>query len=640
MEKFDKDKIQIGSSIEESWFFYYVLYMMYGDYAKGQEIYDLLMKTKSNFLNNAKLYRYLFVEDNRILLDDYLLHTDIPMHLRYYYYKIRQYINENNYTIANELMRRLVAHFEDDNLSSLLEFNMLEPDTIEYLYPECFEEEVSEKEQEKYKEYEQQLVFDIIEKRYDDFAADLKDLYGIYGASFTKYFDLMMLFNHKLTGLEDGSLVNGRYENGISGSYITVINRLLMSNDFYRVCEVVDQLERNSMVYIILHEQCLCALEYIKEKEINEKRNVIINSIDAYGTIEALPLNINGQYDAEMLNNIEPLNKDFEEIETINYFDLYRKAYYNKEYYKALRYLLLFKDKCDQALMAKDIQYLVEELMIKLFNYIKHDPVLEELESRILSCDEKEDYRGVIDSVSEYNLAADIPDPRFTCMACEAAYKMGDYEYALKYYNEVGDKYLSPNDYVVMMECALELYDFSKVIDYGECFNYYEEDSNVKVNYMLSIAYTHLMDFDKAIKMIQKCRDMNNDFFDVPNTYRNEEEIIRKLAEGEEVEMYSLENYYDFCPTSDEMDYETDLFDFDYAFSLDVVKNELKKFNSPEEKLAYMLTVIKILIKNNYDKQRDVLGMCNYAEKFVDASNLTDMQKDLYNFKIKNYKKI
>ena len=283
------------------------------------------------------------------------------------------------------MISRLVAHFDDSNLASLLELNAKEPDTIEYLYPK-FVSNIDFETEEKYKDYEIQLVCDVIEKRYDDFAADAKELCNIYGPEFTKYFSLFMVFNHKLMGLEDKEIFNDRYDQGISGSFVSVVNKLLMVNDFYRVCDVVEEMDHDSMAYILLHEQCLCAVELIKENELTEKRNMVANSIDAYATIEALPLNVSGSYDRELLTNVEPLNKEFETLENVNYYDLYQRAYANKDYFNALRYILLFKDKISEAVMAKDIQYLIEELMIKIFNSMKHDTVLEELEDRIFLC--------------------------------------------------------------------------------------------------------------------------------------------------------------------------------------------------------------------------------------------------------------
>ena len=85
------------------------------------KLYRLLVDAKSNFLSNAKLYRYLFMENNKVLLDDYLLHSDLPLHLKYYYVKIKQFLDSENYTMANEMISRLVAHFDDSNLASLLE---------------------------------------------------------------------------------------------------------------------------------------------------------------------------------------------------------------------------------------------------------------------------------------------------------------------------------------------------------------------------------------------------------------------------------------------------------------------------------------------------------------------------------------
>ncbi len=636
-EEFDKDKIQVGQSLEESWFYYYKYYISTGELDKALGIYSLLSSTI--YKNSAKLYKYLFIDGDSVLLEDYLMATGTPAQFTLHFQKLRELYASNNYAIANEIIGRVQSHIDDDNLEDLYFFYEKEPDNNVYLFSE-FHSDVDAETAEQFKEYEMILIFDVMENRFEDFANDLKNLSSLYGNDFSTYYQIFSMFNNKLAGLMNMTVLNERNGSVIEGNILSVINKLLISNDFYRASEVIEQLDHNTMFYLILHEQATAALELIDEHELVEKRNLIYNCIEVESPMEALPHNVNGSYDGELLVNLEPLCRGFEEEPNSFYYSLYQEEYNKKNYMRALRYLLKFKEYVADSIFSKDISYLEQELYVKIFNSLKKDGRLEVIEERIAHCEENDDYSSIIDYVDEYNTLADISDPRLACSAAYAAYELGDYNFALNTYEQIGSEYLGPDDYAIMMECALQLQDFGKVVTYGRKYNALDEDSSVKVNYMLSIAYGNLMDYDTAIQMIYNCREMNRHYFDVPNTYKNEEEILNSLASGVEVEMYTIEQYVDFQTTREEADIDQILFEMERAFNLEDVKKELRKIKEPKEKIMYMLAVIKILIKNEYDKQKDVATMINYLEGYVKRCKLTEADREVYEFQIKNYKKI
>ena len=636
-EEFDKDKIQVGQSLEESWFNYYKYYIAIGELDKAKGIYNLL--TNTIYKNSAKLYRYLFIEEDSVLLEDYLMATGTPAQFTLHFQKLRELYATHNYAIANEIIGRVQSHIDDDNLEDLYFFYEHEPDDNVYMFS-MFKKDIYPELEEEFKEYEMVLIFDVMESRFEDFADDIKMLRGLYGNEFSLYYQILVLFNNKLAGLMNETVRNERNTDVLEGNILSVLNRLILSDDFYRAREVIEELDHKTIFYQILHEQVTVALDIIDEHELIEKRNMIYNCIEVDSPMEALPHNVNGSYDGELLVNLETLCRGFEEEPNSFYYGLYQEEYNKKNYMRALRYLLKFKEYCADSLFSKDISYLEKELYVKIFNALKKDGRLEVIEDRIAHCEENDDYSSVIDYVDEYNTLADVSDPRLACLAAYSAYELGDYNYALDYYEQVGEDYLGPDDYAIMMECALEILDYGKVITYGRRYNALDEDSSVKVNYMLSIAYANLMDYDTAIQMIYNCREMNRNYFDVPNTYKNEEEILNNLASGVEVEMYTIDDFVDFQTTREEAEIDQLLFEMERAFNLEDVKREIRKIKEPKEKIMYMLAVIKILIKNEYDKQRDVATMINYLESYVKRCKLTEADREVYEFQIKNYKKI
>ena len=157
----------------------------------------------------------------------------------------------------------------------------------------------------------------------------------------------------------------------------------------------------------------------------------------------------------------------------------------------------------------------------------------------------------------------------------------------------------------------------------------------------MSSAYLILGYYEEALNMIRVCRELNGLFYStMGNTYNNEEEIILGIQYGENLKPFTIDDFVDFNLSLEEEQYELDLLGLDDVFNLSAVQTEMKKFKSREDKIEYMLSVLKILTVSERSSMEDINLLADYTDSFIANSDISSDTKEIFTFKLKNYKNL
>lgn len=635
------------SNTTEALFYTFFYYAMIGDIEEARNLYLSYFEDKSIYHTNALLVRYFYLEDDETLLIDYLNENNISLEYIKYYKSLKQCIKDSNISIFLSICENLTQGLgvEDDFLSDICNVYLVD-DVKDILYLHDSLNYTSDTEKEILESQEEDLLFHVMENDFNQINSDLISLKQNYPIVLHDFLNVIYIFNIKIKGLKDGSIDNLRCSKIFSGTQLAVIKSLIGANDFYRARDVIESLDHASMEYLLLHEMINNAISFIKEREVNEKIDMFASVQGVEDMIELLPYGEISRYDMKFIDFIESiisLENGREEVNTsINYYSLYETAYLNGDYLNAYKYILMFRNRIElNEGYKRDIDYLINDCKAKVLNFLTGNKYLQIYYDRIYTCVDYEDWQGVLENISLYNSISRFIDPKIICLFAYATFEKGDYERTIEYYETVGRGYLEPDDYKYLMEASYRLGDFDRVLKYGKIFNEYEKDSDVFVNYMMSSAYLILGYYEEALNMIRVCRELNDLFYStMGNTYNNEEEIILGIQYGENLKPFTIDDFVDFNLSLEEEQYELDLLGLDDVFNLSAVQTEMKKFKSREDKIEYMLSVLKILTVSERSSMEDINLLADYTDSFIANSDINSDTKEIFTFKLKNYKNL
>ena len=192
--------------------------------------------------------------------------------------------------------------------------------------------------------------------------------------------------------------------------------------------------------------------------------------------------------------------------------------------------------------------------------------------------------------------------------------------------------YLFPQDYLNVMECLYYLGNYSSVIEYVSKYEYYYPNENTFVYYLESICFAYMGDYESAYECLDKVVEINYELNDVNVSLSYEKNIINGLYLGYEIPIFGLDTYIDYSLNKEEEMLEEEIKKDDNIRS--IVKRKLLKDNNVNEKIDYLLSVVKVLYR--LDKVDDAFELLQFIDSLLSDKDIDDLSKT--NSKVLAYK--
>jgi len=129
------------------------------------------------------------------------------------------------------------------------------------------------------------------------------------------------------------------------------------------------------------------------------------------------------------------------------------------------------------------------------------------------------------------------------------------------------------------------------------------------------------------------------EYFDLALNYNYERSIIRDLMKGKDVEMYTLDDYYDHCFTESLSNrikrLGIDEIPEDGTLLLRILNTEDERI---EDRIDFLLKLSKVLKEmNRYSDAKDIL---RYTEEIIKTSQLSPTDNEHFTVVLKNYRNL
>lgn len=463
----------------------------------------------------------------------------------------------------------------------------------------------------------------------------LSDLRYMYENNYKLDVIQMLLMNLRKIR-KNTRMVSKRNLLGVVGELDGVLLSLLKEGDLYRVNTLIndavneDEFSISNMVYKILIDRIM----FYNKRNMNYiERELFLNLNGTKNDDEVL-----AKYNINSLNvdHLKAMESEDDDIDiNVNYYKLYLNYYNNKKYIEAKEALIKFKKKLSSLNIFKDVEYLLKELDILIEN--ENDDA-----DKVNKCHNLYDvglrkfnsgnYVAAYRCFKELIDNSKNPNPKIWCLIGDSLFNLGFIDDALDIYLGCEGVFLSPEHYLSLIECFFIKEDYDNVIKYAPKYEYYYPGENCRLHYMLSISYASIGDFDSAIDELGICNFINNTYNNIYYEYEDEAAIINKLKNGENVKMYTIDDFVDFTLNDRDINLEDSILNMN---SLDVLSKS-SEYELLESKIDYLLSVAKIYFYSG--KVDDCLLILSTLENTCKSTNeeeKVNKQLNAYRFNLK-----
>lgn len=393
----------------------------------------------------------------------------------------------------------------------------------------------------------------------------------------------------------------------VYGDFDNVIESLLLSQDFYRMRNVIDDVIASNEIFSIKIQIYKILIEYLmfynkRNKEfIDRERLTSLNKSNEQMLMGRYPVSSISidTIDDELFTMRVDLSK--------NYYEVYQNYYDAKKYKNARKALQQFKINMNSLNIAMNLDYLFKELDVLIAN--END--LEENKNKVneLLKEAKEKELTNLDLAIALYLEVlkyqSIKNPKIMCKIGELYIQKKEYNKALSYYKEADKEFVYPNDYITMMKLLIMTNNYQEVALYSRKYESYYPEENAYVYYLLSIAYANQKMYDLADDALDTADAINIACYNVPVSYTREHEIISDLKNKKTVNLYTMDDFVNYDLNEKEKEllgHIDELKRQDEQSYINNLKSEGLNKETVEEKVAYLLMLIKVFNYKNDEK--------------------------------------
>lgn len=435
--------------------------------------------------------------------------------------------------------------------------------------------------------------------------------------------------------------ISNRDMRAIYGDFDGVVTNILLSQDFYRLKNVIDDRYENDDTFSIKVQMYKILIDNLmlynkRNKEFIDRE--IKNSLSKKNEQVLM-----GRYPFSSIN-VDIISDDEVEMKTDfskNYYQVYEELIANMQYKEAKRALEQFKVNMVSIDVAINLDYLFKELDVLIVN--ENDSL--ENKNKVISLmsdAEKLEERNPDKTISLYLESLKYQsngNPRTLSKIASLYAKKGDYLKSLFYYKEADKSYVYPCDYITIMELLIKTKNYKEVPDYARKYDNYYPEENAYVYYLLSIAYARDGFYDLAEDALNTADAINMVCYNVGIPYTREHEIINKKKNNEEVELYTIDDFVNYDLDDQEKEllgHVDDLKSEDKSTYVSTLKREALNKTKVEDEFAYLLMLIKIF---NYKEDDELVNdLIEFVEILLNKESIPSEVKEETNKKLSIYK--
>lgn len=615
----------------------YLIYYLYTENLKQAKVY--LEKIDVTSLNSP--YKEVYELYNFILNDegnDFKIIYEDNKFLKHHIALIKKYIKLKQYKIAEDILDKVLEKENNIELKILKNVLAVLPSKTIYIVDDT--DIIDPITLEGLRKIERSLLINLELEDYESFSIDMMNLKYIYqGTNVLSIIDLFLINYRKL--LTNYKTVGKTNLMGAFGQLDEIVLGLLKSNDYYRIWDLVIEYYDNSEYSIKLEIYKILIDRIISYN----KRNMgfIKKEIDLSTSLDNT-LGIISKHNLTSISIEDIYQEEEEEIDLkFNYYKLYEDYLKDKKYKEAKNALNNFKKKMKMINVFVDVEYLIKELDVLIENDNDLDVNKNNANiyfNKAMLDFNNQKYESAIFYFREYNKYVKVENPRILVMIAKCYMKLDSYDRALSYFIEAENKFVYPIDYISIIECLIKLEMFDKVIDYVPKYDYYYPDENPYLYYLLSIAYVNLKEYDLAIDALNTVESINVVHFNVDVPCDIEKDIINKLRNGINVDMYRMTDFINYDLSDDEKKIRKEIEILEKQCNGDLLKKITSDFNDDEyvkDKIDYLFTVLKIFNLN--DRTEEVLTLIKFIEDLICSLEIPKNDLNEFNKVLGIYKK-
>ncbi len=616
-----------------------------GELEKSLPLMYTLIKDKAFLEEYEKILLFVSIIEEYKLSDLYIPEEENEL-IKAQIAIFKKYLLSFNYPMAKEFLKEI------RKVHDCLEYRVIDKileskkDTIKYIlrdgmYP-------SDVTNDNLKRMEREVLCYLELRKFDLFLQRVNELGFIYQNEEHNMFQIIIILVNMINSMQyNRRHVSSRSFSIFHGDFNSVLYALLISKDYYRAHDLIEEEIKDAnqfdiylaILFILIHSVMYLNnynLEFIESQMKLDSSSSIENILPKRVSLSKIDGNLIKDYENRKRNK---------KWENKSFYQMYLDAYRSGEYDVAREYLKGFSSKLEAMTIDVNLDYLFKEL-----DYLseKSKEVDEDNRKKALEYQnkawkqlEEKQYNDAIDTITKWCQCLNYVHPRAKALLAKCYYKLGNYEKALKLYNEVLEYYIYPVDYedIIMALYALKRYDEMDV--YFEAREEYDW-SSLKVYYVMSLASMQQGKYDKAIEMLKKAQDIGVEVYGVIPDFSREIKILSMMSQGKEVKTFTLDDYIEYGVTDEDTGVLENIKQFrdkykdDYLslLLLDISnKNVDKKF-----KIEYLLTVVRILkgehAKVNYGP------VYEYIDLLLSAKELTEEDVRRFTLTMKNYQNL
>lgn len=397
-----------------------------------------------------------------------------------------------------------------------------------------------------------------------------------------------------------------------------------------------------------LNKNAKRTLKHAKENCISDIDELLESSLKVYQLYDAYDL-INDALEKEFSTKLYLYKIILDDVMVVNRKNLKNVIIAGDDYQKAETSLEEYTDYVQKGELDK-AHALFNDLDSGLNNY---DYLVREVDLMNANGENQERIDSLCDlgdqsddpyvKISNYTAALKLQTKKdpicYICIA--AAYEtLGNYAEAVHYLITAERINAFPDTYLKMMELFVRCKRYDKVVEYFKKYERYYPDLSSYANYLLSIAYANIGEYDKALSALAKAEEINLEINEFEYIYEKERNILNRAKEGSIVSLYDIDDYvsFEFDDEDEQMieDIEAFLIKNNKDASSFVLEN-LKKFNNLSDALMYLLSVTKAVVLSYDSLGKEIIS---FIEKIINDGEIDKGKKEKALERIAIYKNI
>lgn len=628
LAKDNKLQVELINSIDEEFYQFLLLayYYLYHDEIEKAKFFLDYLKTyqyESSFLDVVNNI-LSFVDDDLYFEETGLEYIDYSCKLISKYYKLKQYsmcslIFDEIIKVANSpymIMYKNIFDSLDTKTKYVIDTDqVLDEVTLNGIH-----------------KFERKLLYDLEFNDYKSISEDLSFLNKIYvDKTFCNIVSMLLMILKKI--MENPKMISNHNLSGAYGSFRDIVLAFLKENDIYRSNELINKYY-NKEHFVIEVAIYKCIMDKIMTVLKRNERNVR-KEIDSSLTLDNEEAVITHHPISRIsIENIKNAEETVDDVDVKhNYYKLYLDYYNDGDYINAKKALIRFKRNMKAMFINKDVEYLLSELEVLIEN--SKDSILDrsKYESMISKAKKESmdgNYLNAINYIKQADNYCSVSNPRNIVWIATLYYENNDLINAYNKFIQAEESFLYPEDYIPFMEVAFKLNRFDVVLDCISKYNYYYPEENTYVYYIQSLVYAKIGNYEEALSSISMIESINVVLFNIAIPLDYERKVLNDLKNGEMVDLYTLNDYYNYGLTDEEINIEEEVVSLEEKYNdslVSILRNkDLLDNKDINDRIDYLITVLKIF--SSQERYGDCEELSEYLNDLLDENHISNDKKN------------